>query len=77
MEQEVEALEREAYLQELIESSLSIARSGCQSTNENAGNDYFEIEIDEREYLHKDDIIKVSKLFGPKRLKPGTLIRGG
>ena len=27
-------------------------------TNEKPGNDYFEVEIDEREYLHKDDIIK-------------------
>ena len=61
-EQEIEALEKEAYLQELIESSLSIARSGSQSTNEKLGNDYFEIEIDEREYLHKDDIIKVGKM---------------
>ena len=57
-------MEKEAYLQELIESSLSIARSGSQSTNEKPGNDYFEIEIDEREYLHKDDIIKVSKNGG-------------
>merc|ERR1711990_902497 len=35
----------------------SIARSD-RSTNEKPGNDYFEVEIDEREYLHKDDIIK-------------------
>ena len=56
-EEEIAALEKEAYLQELIESSLSIARSD-RSTNEKPGNDYFEVEIDEREYLHKDDIIK-------------------
>ena len=58
-EEEVEALEKEAYLQELIESSLSSARSGWPA-NEKPAHDYFEIdvEIDEREYLHKDDIIK-------------------
>jgi len=56
-EEEIAELEKEAYLQELIESSLSIARSD-RSTNEKPGNDYFEVEIDEREYLHKDDIIK-------------------
>ena len=55
-EEEIAALEKEAYLQELIESSLSIARS--DRSNEIPGNDYFEVEIDEREYLHKDDIIK-------------------
>ena len=68
-EEEVAALEKEVYLQELIESSLSIARSG-QSTNEKLGNDYFEVEIDEREYLHKDDIIKVSVFYYGTYFRP-------
>ena len=56
-EEIIDQEEKEAYLRELINCSLSSKRT-TQDITKNLANELKEVRIDEREYLHKDDIIK-------------------